>query len=118
MMANKFVENIQCNDMSVYSTITDHTPYYTPDDYNFQDGVVRTRGGGLEYYDAKLYSWLPLPGSEVALELGPMARTVLDWAYAKMEEEQQLEQLVQQYPTLKAAKENYEIVKALVRNEG
>ena len=118
MMANKFVENFQCSDMSIYGTVTDHTPYYTPDDKNLHDGVIlRTSQGGLEYYDVKLGDWLPLPGCQVTLELGPMSRTVLDWAYDKMEEERKLEELVAKYPALKQAKENYEIIKAMVANE-
>lgn len=116
-MANKFVEEIKCNDMTIYGVITDHTPYYIPDDKRPMDGVVRTNRGGLEYYDAGVGDWFPLPGSQVSMELGPAARTVLDWAYIKMQEEEKLDQLVAKYPSLKEAKQNYDIIKAMVENE-
>lgn len=116
-MVNKFVENVTCRDMGIYGTITDHTPYYIPDDKRFMDGVVRTSRGGLEYYDAEVGDWFPLPGSEVNLEIAPHIKVVLDWAYYKMEEERKLGALVAKYPALKQAKENYDIIKAMVQNE-
>jgi hypothetical protein len=115
-MPNHFVENVNCSDFSIYGTTTNHTPYYVPDNSVPMDGAVRTNKGGLEYYDSSIKDWLPLPGTEVRLELGPIARTVLDWAHEKMIEEQKLEELVKKYPSLKAAKENYEIVKAMVEH--
>lgn len=116
-MANKFIENIISLDASIFVITNSHTPYYNPDDKNLHDGSVRTRGGGLEYYDAKYNSWLPLPGCEARIEISHHVQTILEWAYTKMQEEDKLNALVEKYPTLKQAKENYDIVKALVQNE-
>lgn len=115
-MANKFVETVNSSDSSIYVTYQGHTPYYNPDDLNLHDGAVRTRQGGLEYYDAKYKSWLPLPGTDVRIEIAPHVQVVLDWAHLKMKEEFELAELITKYPSLKQAKENYDIVKALVQN--
>jgi len=111
---NKHVENIQCSDGSIYSTTTNYTPYYTPNDNLARDGVLRTNGGGLEYYDANTHCWLPYAGSEVQLEISSHYQDVLNWALGKMAEEQKLEQLAQEYPALEKAKQNFELVKKMV----
>jgi hypothetical protein len=116
-MANKFVETVNSSDASIYVTHQGYTPYYNPDDKNLHDGAVRTKNGGLEYYDTKYNNWMPLPSTDVKIEIAPHVQVVLDWAHLKMKEELELEQLVAKYPALKQAKENFEIVKALVRNE-
>lgn len=115
-MANKFVETVGNSDASILVTYSAHTPYYTPDDKNLHDGAVRTSQGGLEYYDAKYNSWLPLPGLDVKLEIAPHVQHVLDWAYLKMQEELELDNLVAKYPALKQAKENFDLVKAMVKH--
>jgi hypothetical protein len=116
-MANRFIENIVSGDSNVYVSTNGYTPFYYPDDKNLHDGSVRTRGGGLEYYDAKYNAWLPLPGCESKIEISPHVQIVLEWAYKKMAEEEKLKVLTEKYPSLKQAKENYDIVKALVQNE-
>lgn len=116
-MPNTFVETVDSGDASIYVRKTAYTPYYVPDDKNLHDGSIRTNRGGLEYYDAGNNSWLPLPGSDVKVEIAPHVQVVLDWAWAKMQEEHKLEDLAAKYPAFKQAKENYEIVKALVQNE-
>lgn len=93
------------------------TPYYNPDNTNFYDGAVRTCKGELEYYDAKAKCWYPLPGLVANIDLHTNMNVVLNWAMKKMDEEEKLKKLAEKYPALKQAKENYEIVKALVQNE-
>lgn len=114
---NKHVENIECNDGSIHGTITDHTPYYTANNNLPMDGVLRTNCGGLEYYDADAHCWLPYPGSEVKLEISCHYQDVLNWAMDKMFKEQKELALMEKYPALKTAKQNYETVKAIVENE-
>lgn len=116
-MANKFVETITSLDNNLFISSSSYTPSYYPDDNNLHDGSVRTNRGGLEYYDSKSRCWFPLPGADVKVELGPQIEMVLQWAYKKMDEEEKLKQLAEKYPALKQAKENYDIVKALVQNE-
>lgn len=115
-MPNTFIETVESGDANIYVRKTAYTPYYAPDDKNLHDGSIRTNRGGLEYYDASNSCWLPLPGADVKVELGPHIEMVLQWAYKKMDEEEKLKQLAEKYPALKQAKENYEIVKAMVYN--
>ena len=114
-MANRFVETITSSDASIYSVTNSHTPYYTANDLIPNDGCVRTNNGGLEYYDGRHSCWMPLPGSNVRIEIAPHVQAVLDWAYHKMQEDEEMNALAEKYPALKTAKENYEIVKALVK---
>lgn len=114
-MANKFIETVNSYDLQI--SVSSYTPYYRPDDKNLHDGSIRNSQGGLEYYDAGNNCWLPLPGANVNINLGPRVEMALEWAYKKMAEEDQIASLVKKYPALKSAKENYEIVKALVQNE-
>lgn len=116
-MPNKHIENIECNDGSIYGIVTDHTPYYIANDNLPMSGAVRTNCGGMEYYDADAQCWLPLPGSEVKLEISSHYQSVLNWAMDKMQKEKQELQQMEKYPALKTAKQNYETVKALIENE-
>ncbi len=115
-MANKFIETVNSSDASILVTAHTYTPFYTPDDKNLHDGAVRTARGGLEYYDSRNGCWLPLPGADVKVEIAPHVQVVLDWAYGKMQEDFKLQELAEKYPAFKQAKENYEIVKAMVYN--
>lgn len=114
-MSNKFIETVNSYDLQI--SVSSYTPQYGPDDKNLHDGSVRTCRGGLEYYNAGSNCWFPMPGANVNINLGPRVEMVLEWAYKKMAEEDQIESLIKKYPALKIAKENYEIVKALVQNE-
>ena len=116
-MASKHIEDINCPDNSIHSTITDHTIHYNANDIMPMDGVVRTNQGGLEYYDASIHAWFPYPGSKVNLEISSYYQDALIWAMDKMFKEQRELELMEKYPALKTAKQNYETVKALVENE-
>lgn len=116
-MMNKVVENITCFDQSILVINNDYTPYYSPDNTRPMDGVLRTCNGGLEYYDAHVGDWLPLPGCKVELELGHHTAEVVKWAQQKMLEEDKLDELAEKYPALKKAKENYDIIRRIVQNE-
>lgn len=115
-MPNTFVETVDSGDASIYVRRTGYTPYYSPDDKNLHDGSVRTNKGGLEQYDAGSDCWLPLPGSDVKVEISPHVQVVLDWAWVKMQEEYKLEELAAKYPAFKQAKENYDLIKAMVKD--
>lgn len=115
---NKHVENITCQGGSIDKTITDYSPFYTVvDNSKLMDGVIRTNEGGLEYYNANENAWFPFPGSEINLEISTYYQDVLNWAMDKMFKEKQELELMEKYPALKTAKQNYETVKALVENE-
>lgn len=115
-MSSKFIEDVSSGD-GIYITNYAHTPYYSPDAAILNDGVVRTRHGGLEYYDAKIDAWMPLPGMTIRVSMDPASAYAVAWVQKKMVEEENLEKLLKNYPSLKQAKENYELIKALVQNE-
>jgi hypothetical protein len=112
-----YIENIECLGGPWLAQSSDHALYYTANDNLPMDGVVRTNHGGLEYYDANSQCWLPLPGNEVKLDFSSYYEDVLNWAMDKMHKEKQETELLEKYPALKTAKQNYEAIKALVENE-
>ena len=71
----------------------------------------------MEYYDFDCEAWFPLPGQETTVEIAPHFQSALNWAMDKMFKEKQELELMEKYPALKTAKQNYETVKALVENE-
>lgn len=113
----KFIENITTSANCLSATTDSYTPHYHAENFKPLDGFVRTNRGQLEYYDSNQDVWYPLPGSSVKIEMHSIHQTVLDWAMEKMFKEQEELKLAEKYPAFKAAKQNYEIVKAMVENE-
>jgi hypothetical protein len=76
-------------------------------------GMVRynNSSASLEVYDGN--AWLTLSGS-ADVGLTPEAQATLDWAYKKMKEDEQLEELMNKHPGLKDLHEKFELMKALV----
>lgn len=76
-------------------------------------GMVRynNSSANLEVYDGN--AWLTLSGS-ADVGLTPEAQATLDWAYKKMKEDEQLEELMKKHPGLKELHEKFELMKALV----
>ena len=65
----------------------------------------------IEVYDGNV--WLALAGS-ADVSLSPEAQQVMDWAYKKMKEDEQLEVLMEKHPGLKDLHEKFTVMKALV----
>lgn len=95
--------------MSVYSP--SQSPYISPG--SMSAGMVRynNSSANLEVYDGN--AWLTLSGS-ADVGLTPEAQATLDWAYKKMKEDEQLEELMKKHPGLKELHEKFELMKALV----
>jgi len=95
--------------MSVYSP--SQSPYISPG--SMSAGMVRynNSSANLEVYDGN--AWLMLSGS-ADVGLTPEAQATLDWAYRKMKEDEQLEELMKKHPGLKELHEKFELMKALV----
>lgn len=95
--------------MSVYSP--SQSPYISPG--SMSAGMVRYNSSSqnLEVYDGN--AWLTLSGS-ADVGLTPEAQATLDWAYRKMKEDEQLEELMKKHPGLKDLHEKFELMKALV----
>jgi hypothetical protein len=79
-------------------------------------GMVRYNSSSqsLEVYDGN--AWLGLSGS-ADVGLSPEAQQVMDWAYRKMKEDEQLEVLMEKHPGLKDLHEKFILMKALVAED-
>lgn len=60
--------------------------------------------------------WGPLHNSMATIELSSEVQSVIEWARKAMKREKELDQLVQEYPAVKSAKENLDIVVALTKD--
>ena len=81
-------------------------------------GNVRYNGGltKFEVYDG--YNWLQIDNIPVAgISLTPAAEAAIQWAQQKMIEESKIKALCEKFPALQKAKDNFDIIKALVENE-
>jgi hypothetical protein len=59
--------------------------------------------------------WNPASSGSTSIRLTPEILSILDWASHKMHREQYIEKLAEKYPSVKTAKEQLEIVMALVK---
>ena len=98
--------------MSVYNP--SQKPYISPG--SMSAGMVRYNSGSacLEVYDGN--AWLTLSGT-ADVGLSPEAQQVMDWAYKKMKEDEQLEMLIEKHPGLKDLHEKFTLMKALVAED-
>lgn len=62
-------------------------------------------------------TWLPYNGSYATIELTPEMESLLDWAREKREEERKLEAMMEQYPALRKAKENFDMMLNLTKDD-
>lgn len=116
-----FIENLTLVSYSpgIQVRKSEYGPNYHPDSANFKDGVVRVNINRLEYYNSDEDTWTPLTGDRVELNMNLPAGLdiVISWAYQKMDEERKIEQLAAKYPALKQARDNFELIKQVVKNE-
>jgi hypothetical protein len=61
--------------------------------------------------------WREVPSGEGSVMLGPKAKEIFEWAESKMEEERKLEEMMEQFPALRKAKDNFDIVLNLVKDD-
>ena len=71
---------------------------------------------GFKVYDG--YDWQILSGNSQFGSLNAADQKTLEWAERKMREETELDELCKQHPGLAAAREQFEIMKSLVREYG
>jgi hypothetical protein len=76
-------------------------------------GEVRAINGALQVYTGTQFIPIHISAFVDNIELG----TLVEWAKQKMEEEAKLDELNKRFPAFNTAKENYELMKAMVRNE-
>ena len=62
-------------------------------------------------------SWQIMSSSYTSVGLTPEAESLLDWARQKRIEEQQMQTMLEQFPALKKAKDNFDLIWNLVKDE-
>jgi hypothetical protein len=93
------------------------TPHYAPDDNIPFDGALRVNGSEVEYYNAKACRWSTWHGATLSVEILPVYESALWWAVEEKQKAEQLEEKMKKFPSLRLAKENFDMVKALVEND-
>ena len=116
-----FIENVTSISYSSEIQVrkTEYGPTYYPNPKHVNDGIIRVNINRLEYYNSDEDTWTPLIGDKVDLNMKLPAGldVVINWAYEKMNEERKIEQLAAKYPALKQARDNFELIKQVVKNE-
>jgi hypothetical protein len=103
---------------SKYITVSDGSaskPYISP-------GAV---GAGMMRWNPNMQCieindgsvWLRFGESPVDINLSPETQRILEWAEKKMAEENKLEAMMRQYPGLKKAKENFDLILNTVKDD-
>ncbi len=62
-------------------------------------------------------SWITLGMNYASVGLTPEAESLLDWARQKQQEEQAIQTMIDKYPALKKAKDNYDLIWNLIKDE-
>jgi len=95
-------------------------PQFTP-----PQGANTPAGSGAIYWDHIYQKFLVIDSSgnknefypaQAHIDLSPAFKTALDWAWTKMQEEKELEELCKKHPGLQEAKENFELMKVLCKS--
>jgi hypothetical protein len=93
-------------------------PQYVYNDHNNAGsgvpGELRVIGNTMHMWNNGC--WGPLHSSMATIELSSEVQSVIEWARKAMKREKELEQLVQEYPAVKSAKENLDMVVALTKD--
>jgi len=77
-------------------------------------GMVRYNGSRFEVYDG--YSWLTWNQTST-ISTSAELDNIVNWAKEKMLEEAKIKEMCKKFPALQKAKDNYDMIKALVENE-
>lgn len=88
-------------------------PYISPGAVSA--GMVRYNNNDLEVYNG--ISWLRLSGTVTTVGLSGEAEAAIAWASQQRQEQARLRELMEKHPGLKAAYEQFEIMKILVTQE-
>jgi len=109
------IKNINC--ASQYLSVTGGTSSPYIGNNGSGAGMVKfnNTSQSLEVFDGS--NWMPLTSNYVSVEMSVYGNTIMQWAAKKMEEEQRILALASQYPAVKNAKEQLDIIMALVNQE-
>lgn len=82
-------------------------------------GVLRynsnVNGGAIEAYDG--ITWVAIGNGTTHIDLNTNAKEILQWARGKMDQEQQLKDMMNRHPGLRDLNDKFEMMKILCREE-
>ena len=109
------IKNINCS--SPYLAVTGGTSAPYVGNNGSGAGMVRfnATNQSLDVFDGSM--WMPFSNNYVTLEMSLHGNDIMQWAAKKMEEEKRILALAEQYPAVKDAKEQLDIILALVKQE-
>lgn len=90
-------------------------PYISSNPNNPIQGMIRINGTNIEAFDGSV--WIAVNTSCASIELSDETEALLDWAREKRTEEQRLQDMMDKYPALKKAKDNFDILLNLVKDD-
>lgn len=74
-----------------------------------------TASQNMEVFDGN--NWIQINMGYASVGLTGEAESLLDWARQKRHEEQQLNEMIEKYPGLKKAKENFDLILNIVKDD-
>lgn len=106
------------NSSSRYISVTGGSPsntYISPGSVGA--GMVRYNSNTncMEVNDGSV--WRQLDMGYATIELTHETEMLLDWARRKQQEEQRINEMIEKFPALKKAKENYDLIWNIVKDE-
>lgn len=92
-----------------------HIPYISPGSAGA--GMIRwnPNTNQLEVNDGNI--WIKFSETVPEIGLTDEAEEIMDWAREKMREEQRIKELCQRYPALQKAKDNYDLILNIIKDE-
>lgn len=79
-------------------------------------GTVRySNNGALEVYDGNM--WRQIGNSSVNVDLNENVKRALEWAEKKMQEEQELKDMMERHPGLRELHDKFEMMRILCQEE-
>ena len=84
---------------------------------NFKNGDVRFNGviQTLECYSDG--HWIPVSSGPVTVELTPDVKEVIEWSQKKRREDERIRDLMERHPSVKSAKNQLDVLVALLKDE-
>lgn len=104
------------NGIHVFNGFSHSGPYVNGDFSQMgsgRQGELRMLGNTTYVWNNNCWTVINSNGTTVELTLE--VQKVIDWAQRKMRHEQELEELLKKYPALQSAKDQFDMIHALVR---
>lgn len=106
------------NDNSIMITYSSSSGPYVNASYSDAraiDGDVRYNNNNFEVYSNGC--WMMVGEESTDVQFSQRWKSVLEWAEKAMEAETEEKELLERSPALRKAKENYDMIKALIEND-